>query len=210
MAKILTQNGNEIVFEETELYFDKNTYSDLFVKKNNKTLFETIKNKKYNHLEKNVCENYSKYLDMKLGLFLKQLKDNKDSFYKNFLNQYGDCVFSKFKIIDKKILSKKGLYIYCVNDELKYIGRSKDPFEKRINNGYGRISPKNCFLDGQSTNCHINSLITKNKDIIHLFVLQLKSDILIESLEKDLIEEYSQKNKLWNKQLNKEANNYIL
>ena len=29
----------------------------------------------------------------------------------------------------------------------------------RYNNGYGRISPRNCFQGGQSTNCRVNNLI---------------------------------------------------
>jgi hypothetical protein len=29
----------------------------------------------------------------------------------------------------------------------------------RYNNGYGRISPRNCFQGGQSANCRVNNLI---------------------------------------------------
>jgi hypothetical protein len=33
--------------------------------------------------------------------------------------------------------------------------------KKRISQGYGKISPKNCYLDGLATNCHLNALITE-------------------------------------------------
>jgi hypothetical protein len=166
--------------------------------KNNKMLDETLNNKRYSHLKDDVYKYYSNCLNIKLGLFLKQLKDNNDLFYKKFLNKYGDAIYSKFKIVDAAMLSKKGLYIYTINDAIKYIGRCLDEFGKRINNGYGRISPKNCYLDGQSTNCHINSLITKHKEHIHLFILQLQSDAVIKRLEKDFIKMY---NPEWNMQL---------
>jgi hypothetical protein len=141
-------------------------------------------------LKQEVDKKYSNYLSMKLGLFLKQLKNEKDIFYKKFLNNYGDLIYSIFKINNANILIKKGLYIYCINSELKYIGRSKDPFGKRINNGYGKISPTNCYLHGQSTNCHVNYLITKNKNNVQLFVMEISNDELIESLEKSLIKKY--------------------
>ena len=189
--KILTLNNKNYTFVNVEIHFSENILKDIFIEKNNKTLLETIKSKRYKHLEKSVYDKYSNYLNIQLGLFLKQLKNNNDLFYKNFLNFYGDLSYSIFKINDINSISKKGLYIYCVNDELKYIGRSKDPFGKRINYGYGNISPKNCYLDGQSTNCRINSLITLNKKNIKLYILEIKNNELIESLEKELINKYN-------------------
>jgi hypothetical protein len=198
MEKKLTVNGNDYNFERTELYFEPDVYKNVFAEKNNKTLHETIDAKRYIHLKEYVYRNYKNQLNIPLGLFLKQLKDNDDLFYKEFLNDHGDAVYSKFRIIDRKYLLEKGLYIYCINDELKYIGRSKDPFGKRINNGYGNISPKNCYLDGQSTNCHINSLITKYRRETTLFLSPLKNDTIIVQVEIDLINKYSPE---WNIQL---------
>ncbi|MDR1238757.1 MAG: GIY-YIG nuclease family protein [Treponema sp.] len=198
MNKILAVKDTNYTFEKVDLRFSENMYKDIFMEKNNKTLLETIKSKRYRHLEQEVYEKYSNCLNMKLGLFLKKLKTNKNIFYKKFLNNYGDLIYSIFKIDDTKTLLKKGLYIYCINNELKYIGRSKDPFGKRINNGYGKISPKNCYLDGQSTNCHINSLITKNRNNVQLFVLEINNDEMIESIEKDLIKKYKPE---WNIQI---------
>jgi hypothetical protein len=188
--KTLACNGAAYTFKETMLHFDGNTYSNVFCEKNNKTLAQTINGEKYRHLEEETRTCYSGYLNEKLGSFLKQLKENGDLFYTRFLNKYGDSVYSRFYINDTELLSKKGLYAYCVKDDLKYIGKTITPFGKRINDGYGRISPKNCYLDGQATNCHVNSLITKHKDHIRLLLLPLENDSFICKLEKALINTY--------------------
>jgi hypothetical protein len=199
MRKILTIKNDfgecNYTFENVGLFFYSNTYCDVFMNKNNKTLDETLNNKKYNHLKDVVYKDYLNCLNIKLGLFLKRLKDDGDLFYKQFLNEYGDSVYSQFYINDASLLPKKGLYIYCVKDDLKYIGRTKGPYGKRINNGYGKIHPKNCYLDGQSTNCHLNSLITKYKEHIYLLLLPLQDNDMIEKLEKSLIHKYDP---LWN------------
>jgi hypothetical protein len=62
------------------------------------------------------------------------------------------------------------------------------PFKERNNNGYGRINPKNCYKDGQSTNCHLNHLVAKYHNNTELYVYPLKSsDEEIGSLEKELM-----------------------
>lgn len=71
----------------------------------------------------------------------------------------------------------KGLYSFVVDNTIKYIGRSHDPFYKRVNQGYGHISPKNCFRDGQSTNCRINSIIAKNYHMVKLFICTCRNII---------------------------------
>jgi hypothetical protein len=187
----LTSNGNSYTFKETVLYFEKNNYSNVFTEKNNKTLAQTIGEGRYQFLEKEVKTHYTGFLNEKLGTFLKRLKNNGDLFYKQFLNKYGDSVYSRFYMTDTNMMKEKGLYIYCIKNALKYIGRSKDPFKNRINDGYGHISPKNCYLDGQATNCHLNSLITKYKEHINLLLLPLQNNDLIDKLEKTLIKEYS-------------------
>ena len=45
--------------------------------------------------------------------------------------------------------------------EVLYIGRAQDSLAIRWGRrGYSVIDPRNCFVGGQSTNCHINALIT--------------------------------------------------
>lgn len=113
-----------------------------------------------------------------------------DNFYLCFLNKYGDKQYCEFSIIDNNYFNKKGLYIYCVNNELKYIGRCTDSFNTRINQGYGKIHPKNCYLDGQTTNCRLNYLIGQNQSNIKFLVYIMTDNKIIIQAEKDLIKQY--------------------
>jgi len=78
---------------------------------------------------------------------------------------------------------------------VKYIGRCKDSMKKRINQGYGKIHPKNCYLDGQATNSHLNARITAEKKKITLWLHEMDSETEIELLERELIRAY---NPPWN------------
>ena len=75
-------------------------------------------------------------------------------------------------------------------NEVKYIGRCKDSMKKRINQGYGKIHPKNCYLDGQTTNCHINSMITEASNKVTLWLCEMQILSEIEIIEKELIRTY--------------------
>ena len=107
-----------------------------------------------------------------------------------FLNKYGDLTYSKFWIDDSCMIVAKGLYLYLLYNKIQYIGRCKDSFRKRINQGYGTIHPKNCFIDGQATNCHINALITKVRRDIILLACPLNDTQTIIFAEAGLIEKY--------------------
>lgn len=74
------------------------------------------------------------------------------------LNKYGAGTFCKFKIPNKYNLS--GVYALLVDDDVKYIGECVN-LSQRYNMGYGNISPRNCFIGGQETNCRLNQLILK-------------------------------------------------
>jgi hypothetical protein len=67
-----------------------------------------------------------------------------------------------------------------VGDELKYIGRGKDSMKKRVNCGHGKIHPKNCYLDGQSTNCDLNALIAPVREDVSLWLCRLNKKINLE------------------------------
>jgi hypothetical protein len=77
-----------------------------------------------------------------------------------------------------------------LNNKIVYIGRVKgiNTFNTRINQGYANIFPKNCYIDGQSTNCRINSLINTHAESIKLFILPLDNDREIIKFEKILID----------------------
>lgn len=73
------------------------------------------------------------------------------------LNKHGDGAFCHFTI-KSKWNNFAGVYTIYIDDNLVYIGQCKNLGE-RFNNGYGNISPKNCFQGGQSTNCKLNKII---------------------------------------------------
>lgn len=71
------------------------------------------------------------------------------------LNKNGDGNFCKFSIVAPNI---SGVYLWVVDSEIIYIGETEN-LQKRFNNGYGRISPRNCYNGGQSTNCKMNKIV---------------------------------------------------
>lgn len=176
-------------FEKLDLTFDEGTFADVFKEKNNKTVAETISHARYQKLGMFVPKNYADYLDTPLGHFLGELKDSGDEFYKRFLNRYGDSTYSRFYIPTESALAQKGIYCYSVSGNLKYIGRCRDSLKKRINQGYGKIHPKNCYIDGQATNCHLNALITEVAEAVDFWFCELDIGD-INDAEKDLIAEY--------------------
>ncbi len=180
--------GYQLEFIKIPIKFHKNIIIDLFAQKNNKTLAETLSNKRYASLSSEVIRRYPGSLNVSLGDFLYNLKMNHETFFLRFLNEHGDKVFCDFSVPSTPVTKLKGLYCFTIDDAITYIGRSHDPFEKRLNLGYGHISPKNCYLDGQSTNCHINSIIAQYPDSgVSFHVCPLDEDLKIDRLEKLLI-----------------------
>lgn len=96
------------------------------------------------------------------------------------LNKYGAGPFCKFKIPGN--LNSCGVYAIIVNSETKYIGECQN-LSSRYNMGYGNISPRNCFIGGQETNCRINNLIlseAKKGSLISLWFLDTEDYKLVE------------------------------
>lgn len=184
----VTVAERRLEFQRVTLTFLEHGMTDVFAHKNNKTVRETLTHQRYLKLARLIAQDYSAELDISLGAFLLNLKQSGDSTYKRFLNPYGDGVYCRFRMERGPLSSKKGLYCYCIGDRIIYVGRSIDPFEKRINQGYGMIHPKNCFLDGQATNCHLNALIAENVAAVSLYVCPLSDDAEIDRLERVLIQ----------------------
>lgn len=198
---IIEMHSNKYIFKRYGLLFSDVKYENVFANKNNKTVKETLEADKYSKLFSEIMARYNNDADKKLGAFLLKMKNTGDILYKSFLNSYGDEIYVEFKLLDKSISNSKGLYLYFINDDIKYIGKTTDTIKKRINDGYGKIHPKNCYLDGQSTNCHINSLIARNNiNDIKFYFLELNNsdNETIGRLEEDLIKEYSPE---WNRML---------
>ncbi len=72
------------------------------------------------------------------------------------LNRYGRGPFLKFKIQNRHSFS--GVYAVVTDGVVRYIGECQN-LSSRYNMGYGNISPRNCFVGGQETNCRLNNLI---------------------------------------------------
>jgi hypothetical protein len=72
------------------------------------------------------------------------------------LNRYGAGPFCKFKI--PRNFKTCGVYAIISGTAVLYIGECEN-LSARYNMGYGNISPRNCFVGGQETNCRINNLI---------------------------------------------------
>lgn len=203
MNRLITLQAGytSLTFEPVKLYFREHIVTNVFAGKNNKTLAETLAHPRYASLSYTVQEKYSAWLQHKLGDFLNTLKQTGDTFYLMFLNRYGDGTYCNFQINEAAYLNKRGLYLYTVNGQVKYIGRCKDSFKKRVNQGYGAIHPKNCFLDGQSTNCHLNALIAANQSSVEFYVCPIQDLVTIEQLEIRLIQNYKPE---WNIALKKD------
>jgi len=90
------------------------------------------------------------------------------------LNRYGSGPFCKFKILRNMEFS--GVYALVVNGEVRYIGKCVG-LSSRYNMGYGNISPRNCFVGGQETNCRINNLVLQQ--------IKARSDVLLWFLATD-------------------------
>ena len=48
-------------------------------------------------------------------------------------------------------------------DQVAYVGECKN-LRRRFEMGYGNISPRNCYVGGQPTNCRINAVIAAYAD----------------------------------------------
>lgn len=181
---------DEYEFIKNNFVIEKYNISNCFLGYNKYTVKEMIDKEKYKNLKGEILEKYSIYLDWNIQDFMEYLLCKEDELYKKFLNNYGYNDFCQFKLIDTPMSNKRGLYVYVINNSLKYIGRCRDSFKKRFNVNYGKISPRNCYKDGQSTNCHINSLVNKYRDVIKIYLLHLDDENKIVDIEKELIAKY--------------------
>ncbi len=132
---------------------------------------------------------YSSLLNLKLGEFLLKLKSENNSDYKLYLNKYGDAKFCIYEI--DQFHTDKGIYCYIIDNKIKYIGRSRKTFKDRFNE-YGKITAYNCLIDGQATNCHINSIINSLDNVlVGIYKMTNKSDEEIKEMEKMILRQKS-------------------
>ena len=175
-------------FVEVPLLFSPERHRNVFATKNNKTLAETLDHPRYRKLSQQAETLYKEHLDQPLGTFLLSLKQAGDQFYRKFLNRYGDLEYSVFSIANQDFHALRGVYAYQANGVVQYIGRCRDSLKKRVDQGYGKIHPKNCYIDGQATNCHLNALITALETEITFWLHPMDNGDEIERFERQLIQ----------------------
>jgi hypothetical protein len=151
-----------LYFKPVKLDFSGPVREDLFARVQ-KPLEEVIKNPAFSHLLSPIQSRYSPCLPLKTGLFLHQLKERQDPFYREFLNIYGDEKYGTFRLGDAKEGDKKGLLIVVVNRALFAVINCTDTIRSTINDTLGRISPEDCLISGDSARCRINALLCTNK-----------------------------------------------
>ena len=71
------------------------------------------------------------------------------------LSNHGEGAFCHFSI---NAGDWQGVYLWVVDRIIIYIGETAG-LQQRFNMGYGNISPRNCYVGGQSTNCKMNKVI---------------------------------------------------
>ena len=177
-------------FSIIELTFTGEYHEDVFGLKNNKTVAETLQHRRYRGLSAEVKERYPSILNEPLGTALLRLKHDGDQIYRRFLNPYGDLRYSTFSLATSEFEAATGVYAYFDGNILRYIGRCRDSMKKRVNQGYGKIHPKNCYLDGQATNCRLNALISKTSETISLRMCRIEDRSEIERVENSLIQRH--------------------
>ena len=166
-----TSDGTFVIpFKEKTLYFRqlKLQFSG-GIKENHfdkvqKTLRETLENPVFSHLNDTVNAKYPQYLPLKTGLFLGQLKERQDPFYREFLNPYGDEKYGTFRLEEAVEAYKNGVLIVVYKNGLYFAFNSEDLFSNLVNNRLGRVLADDCLLSGDSVRCRINALLSSNRN----------------------------------------------
>jgi len=167
--------GKTLYFHPVTLHFAGSVREDAFARVQ-KTLEEILEQPAFEHLRSPVNAKYSRYLPMKTGLFLSQLKERHDPFYREFLNPFGDEKYGTFRAGDSLNTEKKGLLIVVVNRGLYHAINSPEPLYTMINNRLGRIGSDDCLLSGDPVRCRINALLCNNKKEAGLYIHPVEND----------------------------------
>jgi hypothetical protein len=76
------------------------------------------------------------------------------------LNPNGAGPFCRFSVAQGT--HAPGVYVLTLDGAPVYAGKCENLARRWGGMGYGAISPKNCFVGGQSTNCKINNRILRH------------------------------------------------
>ena len=160
--------GKILYFRPVPLRFSGSVRGDAFFRVQ-VTLEELLARPAFLHLRPQVDAKYSRYLALRAGLFLSQLKERHDPFYREFLNPYGDERYGTFRADDPKDSGKRGVLIVVVDRGLYHVLGSPDPVAATISSRLGRVGPDDCLLSGDPVRCRINALLCTNREKAGLF-----------------------------------------
>ena len=105
------------------------------------------------------------------------------------LNPHGAGPFCRFNV--DGLPDTSGIYAVTLNRKLTYVGIAKSLKRRWGPRGYALISPRNCYVGGQSTNCKVNHAIleaVRRKQAVELWIREMDEP---RSLETQLIRELS-------------------
>ena len=103
------------------------------------------------------------------------------------LNENGKKEYCRFNL---DLPSTSGVYAWVL-DGIKnplYIGKTVNLRKRFGSTGYGHISPRNCYVGGQSTNCKMNNQVLEHARQNEYFQLFFRKTDDYDSIEKELIE----------------------
>jgi len=179
-------SGKTLYFRPIPLKYTGGAREDTFARIQ-KTLEDVLQDPAFEHLRSTVNATYSRYLPMKVGLFLGHLKERFDPFYREFLHPYGDEKFGSFRVDNAGEAGKRGVLIVTVNRGLYHVDDSPDPLFITINNRFGRIGPDDCLLTGDAARCRVNALLCGHQKVAGLYFSSAERDAdrraLIQSVE---------------------------
>ncbi len=162
--------GEKILyFRPLRIRFSGGVREDVFAKAQ-KLLSEYLQNPAYSHLVDRVNERYSQYLTLPAGVFLGQLKDRHDPFYREFLNISGDERYCSFRLEDTDGSGKNGVVIVAVGEGLYESLDCHETVRTMVNDRLGRILPDDCFLHADRKRCRINALFCAERDHAGLYI----------------------------------------
>ncbi|MFA4861345.1 hypothetical protein [Methanoregula sp.] len=154
--------GKTLYFRTAKVTFSGGSKDDLFAR-SKILLQDLLENPAYEHLRSPVNAKYSRYLPMAAGLFLGQLKERHDPFYREFLNTYGDEKYGTFRLEELRDAEKKGILIVVVRRGLYHVADCPESIRHTVNDIFGRLLPDDCLLNHDSMRCRINAVLCNNK-----------------------------------------------
>ena len=162
--------GEKILyFKPVKLNFFGNLKDDLFARAD-RLVKDVLEKTEYAQLRDPVNAKYPQYLPMKVGLFLGQLKERHDPFYRQFLNEHGDERYGTFRVEESNEAGRKGVLIAIANRGIYAAFDCPDSFRTTINDSLGRIIAEDCYLEHDGLRCRINALLCAYRKESGLYV----------------------------------------